>query len=114
MQCENGRVVVSIQLHDWSKSVIAQRILSVDEFITAVHDILGPVSCYEPTNNSILESSFVESDKENCSEVVSTGAKRYSTVNSPKSPSKKLKYIDDSLDEEIERCKKGIYKNTVS
>ena len=94
--------------------MIAQRILSVDEFITAVHDILGPVSCYEPTNNSILESSFVESDKENCSEVVSTGAKRYSTVNSPKSPSKKLKYIDDSLDEEIERCKKGIYKNTVS
>ena len=94
--------------------MIAQRILSVDEFITAVHDILGPVSCYEPTNNSILESSFVESDKENCSEVISTGAKRYNTANSPKSPSKKLKYIDDSLDEEIERCKKGIYKNAVS
>ena len=95
--------------------MIAQRILSVDEFITAVHDILGPVSCYEPTNNSILESSFVESDKENCSEVVSTGAKgTVHAVNSPKSPSKKLKYIDDSLDEEIERCKKGIYKNAVS
>ena len=51
--------------------MIAQRILSVDEFITAVHDILGPVSCDEPTNDSILESSFAESDKENRPEVVS-------------------------------------------
>ena len=50
----------------------------------------------------------MESDKENCSEVVSTGTKRYSTPSTSKSPSKKLKYIDDSLDEEIERCKKGI------
>ena len=35
--------------------MIAQQILSVDEFITAVHNILGPVSCGEPTNDSILE-----------------------------------------------------------
>ena len=94
--------------------MIAQRILSVDEFITTVHDILGPVSCGEPTNDSILESSFAESDKENRPEVVSTGTKRYCTPSSSKSPSKKLKYIDDSLDEEIERCKKGIYKKAVA
>ena len=68
----------------------------------------------EPTNYSILESSFAESDKESRSEVVSTGTKRYSTPSSSKSPSKKLKYIDDSLDEEIERCKKGIYKKAIT
>ena len=56
---------------------------------------------HEPTNSSVLEA-----DKENCVELVSTNVKRRRVPSSSKSPSKKLKYIDDSVDEEIERHKK--------
>ena len=104
MQCENGRIILSIQQHNWSKSVVAERILSVDDFVTAVNKMLDPNR--EPTNSSVLEA-----DKENCVELVSTNVKRHRVPSSLKSPSKKLKYIDNSVDEEIERHKKGILKN---
>lgn len=98
-------MILSIHLHDWSKSVITERILSVDDYITAINKILNP-SC-KPTNSSVLEA-----DKQNSVEVVSTSVKRHSMPSSSKSPLKKLKCIDNSLDEEIERHKKGILKTS--
>ena len=61
--------------------------------------------------NTTHTSNVIETDKENHdqpAQVVSTGSKRQITASSSKSPSKKLKYIDDSLDEEIEQHKRGI------
>ena len=49
-----------------------------------------------------------EAEKEDRSTVEIAGSKRHSMVGGSKTLSKKLKHINDTLDEEIERHKKGM------
>lgn len=80
-------------LHDWSKSLVTEITSSVDDFITVVLRLLNSV-----------DEGITESGTEKESDVTVTGLKRQSV--SSCSNSKKFKYINDCLDEEIERHKK--------
>ena len=104
IQCENGRIILSLHLHDWTKSLLSERITAINDFIVAVKELMNP-------SHELVTRNVMETDKENHnqpSQVVSAGIKRQIMAGSSKSPSKKLKYIDHSLDEEIEQHKRGI------
>lgn len=95
---------MSLHLHDWTKSLLSERITVINDFIVAVKQLMKP-------SHELETRDVMEADKENHdqpAQVKSTGSKRQIMASSSKSPSKKLKYINDSLDEEIERHKKGI------
>ena len=87
-----------MMLHDWSKSLVTEINSSVDDFITGVLRLLNPV------NEGSTKSGAKKEDQ--LSDVIVIGLKRQSISSCLNS--KKFKYINDCLDEEIERHKKGI------
>ena len=87
-------------LHDWSKSLVTEITSSVDDFIAAVSRLLN----FNPVDEGSCSKSGAEK-KDQLSDATVTGLKRQSITSC--SNSKKFKYINDCLDEEIERYKKG-------
>jgi len=96
--CENGRVALSIKLHDWTISVLKERIESVPDFTAKL-------------NSLITSSSASEVEKENLADVTTQlsplGATKRGCRDTPQSKTKKLKCIENLMDGDIERHKIG-------
>lgn len=93
--------------HDWSKSSVSEITATVADFIKAVLNLINP--SHESIDSSATDS-LAEKEDHSTSPVVIAGPKRNSVAiaSGLKTPSKKFKHIDDTLDEEIERNKKGV------
>jgi len=98
--CENGRVALSIKFHDWTISVLKERIESVPDFTAKL-------------NSLITSSSASEVEKENLPDVTThmqlspLGATKRGCRDTPQLKIKKLKCIENLMDGDIERHKIG-------
>ena len=89
--------------HDCSKSLVSEITTTVADFIKAVLNLINPSQ--EGINTNVTDPG---AEKEDHSPVGIAGPKRNSVASGLMTPSKKFKHINDTLDKEIERNKKGV------
>lgn len=114
-KCENGRIVLSIKYHEWNKTTFSAEFSGISlssEFVSRynelVHSTADSGEAFSPQSERSLSVSVptVPRNPKRPSVPCATSVDVF-TDERP-SPSKKLKYIKDGIDEQIEKKRKGM------
>ena len=110
--CDNGRIILSLKAHEWNKSDVSSKfsgVTSVSEFVTKWHEEIQ-ISQTRREHGEKRKNEARSPNPLSPSLSFPRVPSNFGVCISPPngcypSPSKRLKYIKEGIDEQIERCR---------